>query len=70
MCDCGTNKNYDRSLLVGMREISQYCRVSYMTIHRWIHEQGFPAGKLPSGHWATTELQIGAWLLARNPHWK
>jgi hypothetical protein len=35
------------------------------TIRRWIENDGFPASRLPSGKWVTTDHLIEQWILAR-----
>lgn len=56
-------KNESYSTLKG---IAKRFNVAPITIFRWIHFHGLPAGKLPGGTWYITEALIDTWLLARN----
>jgi hypothetical protein len=52
-------------LLFGLSEIGQLFGKSRWTIRRWIDREGFPACKLPDGHWVTDRELIRRWILAR-----
>ena len=52
-------------VIIGVRAIAALFGRSGKTIARWIERKGFPAAKLPSGHWATSTSLVDAWLMSR-----
>ena len=65
---CKSDTQYDRSLLYGVKAIAAYMRFSEASVHKWIRKDGFPAGKLPNGLWASSTAMIDQWLMCRNPY--
>jgi hypothetical protein len=55
----------DASLIFSLAEIGKLFGKSRWTIRRWIDREGFPACKLPDGHWVTDRELIRRWILAR-----
>jgi hypothetical protein len=52
-------------LLFGLSAMGDVFGKSRWTIRRWIDREGFPACKLPDGHWVTDRELIRRWILAR-----
>jgi hypothetical protein len=67
MSKCNEDTKYDRTLLYGLPAIGAYMGYSVRTIGRWIHREGFPAGKLPEGVWMSSTELVDRWLMTRNP---
>lgn len=54
-------------VLNGMQEIADYMRKSRPTIHRWVHQLGFPVmnpGPGAGKKCFTTKLAIAMWVMA------
>ena len=54
------NPNY----LEGLKAIAIHMDRSTGTIRRWILHHGFPATRLPNGHWFTSCGVIDTWIIA------
>ena len=60
-------KNRVRGLLVGTRQIREYCGIGVDTLYRWMKFHNFPVTKFPTeegtgGLWVTSPLLIEEWL--------
>ncbi len=55
----------DDEWLIGLRAIAAFMGRHERTMRRWIDDHGFPAGKLPSGHWIASKQSIRDWVLVR-----
>ena len=55
-------------LIFGLANIGEVFGKSRWTIRRWIEHQGFPAAKLPDGHWVTDRELIRRWILVRRDY--
>ena len=64
----GRVSKYDSVLLYGADAIAEYMGCSAWTVRQWIARQGFLAGKLPNGMWASSTALIDNWIMARNPY--
>lgn len=52
------------SVLVGLKDISVYAKVSVSTLRKFIAREGFPAGKIGGG-WQSDKTLIDRWRLDR-----
>lgn len=53
-------------ILLGLKEIARYLRISRKTAWWWIQFQAFPACKTPPGMWMASTSLVDAWILARH----
>ncbi len=51
------------ALIIGLANIGKVFGKSRWTIRRWIEHEGFPAAKLPDGHWVTDRELIRRWIV-------
>ena len=54
-------------VLIGIRSICGYTRISPHTLHKWTAQHDFPAVRVPGGRWCTSKSLIDDWITAR---WK
>ena len=52
-------------ILRNLKGIAKYMGVHPNTVVNHIKYHGFPATKLPGGHWITSESLIDKWIMAR-----
>lgn len=60
-------KNRPRGLLVGTRQIREFCGIGIDTFYRWVDLYGFPVTKFPTeegtgGLWVTSPVLVEEWL--------
>jgi hypothetical protein len=64
----GRVSRYDRCLLYGATQISDYMGCNPSTLRSWIRNHAFPAAKMPNGAIVSSTELIDRWILSRNPY--
>lgn len=57
----GEDKNMEKRILTGVKEIASHTKRSWPTVHTWIQRRHFPARKL-DGVWMAYTDRIDLWL--------
>ena len=53
----------DPGMLIGIRSICGYTRISPHTFYAWTADHDFPATRAPGGRWCTSKSLIDDWIV-------